>query len=98
MNRLINVSDCHIDLTVSEVRELSELVESRSDLKASFKGAYVVGDKLGFGLARVFEAITAVPSGQYRIFNTGHDNLSGEMKDWLELGQDYKFPGFLNIS
>ena len=98
MNRLINVSDCHIDLTASDIRELSELVESRSNLKVPFKGAYVVGDKLGFGLARIFEAITAIPSGQYRIFNQGREDLSLDLKDWLELDQDFTFPDFLNIS
>lgn len=97
MNRLINVSDCHIDLTVSHVRELSALVERRSDFKTSFKGAYVVSDKLGFGLARVFDAITTIPNGQYRVFNRAHETLNQDLKDWLDLEQGFDFPEFLNI-
>jgi len=98
MNRLINVSDCHIDLTVSQVRDLSALVERRSDLKTSFKGAYLVSDKLGFGLARVFDAITTIPNGQYRVFKHSNETLTKDLKDWLDLDQDFDFPEFLNIS
>ena len=96
LNRLVDITNCKLELSSDEIRTLSEKITSGEKNDGSYRRAFFVDNSLIHGLVRIFESLNSNPSNDYQIFYLHSDNVGEEIKHWLSLGNEYSFPKFQN--
>lgn len=97
LNRLVDVTGCDEMLSAEDLRSISVLVESQSSDRGSYKEALFVDTMLSHGVARMFDSLKRNMSVEYQIFHNDTQNVQAELKAWLGIPEDYKFPNIMSI-
>ncbi|MBL4908238.1 MAG: hypothetical protein JKX94_12355 [Sneathiella sp.] len=96
LNRLVDITNCTLDLSSDEIRTLSEKISSGEKSDGSFRRAFFVDNSLIHGLVRIFESLNSNPSNDYQIFYLQTENIGEEIRLWLSLDKAHSFPKFQN--
>ncbi len=97
-NRLVDVTNCEIALTSEDLRLISERFLMRETEKKTYKVLFLVDSLLAHGLARIFGSMVSRPTEFFQILNIEEANSRVDIRNWLELNDEYIFPEFLTNS
>jgi len=97
LNRLVDVRNCIFDMNVQDIREFADILKQNRGLSSIHKEALIVDTLLNHGLFRVLVGMMSTTAIEFRIFKADSPTLAIDIKQWLDVPDEYQFPEFVDI-
>ncbi|MCG8492515.1 MAG: hypothetical protein MI743_12925 [Sneathiellales bacterium] len=95
LNRIIDITTCEVDFSADEIRAVWSRINKEIDQRGSYKEVLLVSSPLAHGLGRMFDSLSPVAEVQIRVYNTKEHDCFKNLRKWLGLVPDIRFPDFM---
>lgn len=97
MNRMIDLRDARIDLTIDEMKLFTTQMHEAVDVVGIHKQAIILSEGLDQGLLRVLLGFLSDITIELRVFLSTEPNLKENVSRWLAFPEDYRYPDFIQF-
>ncbi len=97
INRLIDLRDARIDLTIDEMKSFTSQMHESIEILGVHKQAVILTEGLDHGLLRVLLSFLSDIAIEIEVFLSTDPNLKENISSWLALPEDYQFPHFIQF-
>ena len=97
INRMIDLRDARIDLTIDEMKLFSAQMHDAVDILGIHKQAVILTEGLDQGLLRVLLGFLSDMTIELKVFLSTDPNLKENVSNWLALPDNYQFPDFIRF-
>ena len=97
INSLTDFRNCKINLSPEELIKAALVVHERVRMRGKAKELLLVSDKLSFGLVRQYLSQVDTDCIERRVYSSMDGFDSSDVKEYLDIGEEYTFPTFLDL-